>query len=124
MGAADGLIIEAELVLSSSSDVNGGGFLQPQDNNKDPAFLEVLQPSVRRVYLLRLEQLIHPSLEQYLVSYDLPTDLTSQWLILIVNAVRSLCPIGLAPHPIFEALEVDAPDAACAPTHAEEGVAE
>ena len=122
MGTANGLIVEAELILSASSDVYGGCLLQPKDYHKNLAVLKVLESGVGRMYLFRLKQFVDPALMQYLIPYSLLADLASEWLIMIVKTMRGLYLVGLASHPILQALEVDALYAACTSTYAEERV--
>lgn len=72
---------------------------------------------------LRLKQLIHPPLIQYLIPYNLPADLAGKRLIMIVNTMRGLNFVGFALHPVLKALEVDALDTACASANTKQRVA-
>lgn len=119
MGTTDGLIVETQLVLCASSYVDSCCFLQPKHYHKNFALLEVFKACIRWVYLLSLKQFVDSALMKDFVPDCLLADFAGEWLVVIINAMRSLYLVGLAYHPVFQALEMDALDAACTSANTE-----
>ena len=74
------------------------------------------------MYFFYLKQFVDPALMQYFIPDRLFAYLAGEWLVVIVNAMRSLYFFGLASDPVLQALEMYAFDAASASTNTEQRV--